>query len=123
MPVPVPDQLLRVAIILSIVAVSGLLWRYAIPPGTTARSVVHVGVFCFNLGLISYFGINFLRRRLPSIQVLRRLDRGECPGCLYELAGLPAERIEALQAATRCPECGAVWRAERVRDSKKREAR
>ena len=113
-PVPVPDQILRGVIILSIVGVSALLWQYVIPLGTTARDVLQIVFFCFHLSLIGWFVIDFVRRRSPSVQIPKRLARGECPGCLYDLSGLPPKRIETIDAAIRCPECGAVWRAGRV---------
>ncbi|MEO1278527.1 MAG: hypothetical protein AAFV77_06200 [Planctomycetota bacterium] len=113
-PIPVQDQILRGAIVLSIASVFGLFWRYMVLPSPTVSSVLQFGFICFQLTFIGWFVISFIRRRSPSIQIPKRLARGECPGCLYELAGLPPERIEAIEAAIRCPECGAVWRAERV---------
>jgi hypothetical protein len=113
-PVPVQDQILRGVIILSVVGLSALLWQYALPPGTPARDILDVVFFCLNLGILGYFIIDFLRRRRPGVQIPKRLARGECPGCLYDLAGLPPERIETIEQAIRCPECGAVWRAARL---------
>lgn len=113
-PVPVQDQILRGVIILSIVGLSALLWRYVLPPGAATGDVLHVILFCLNLGVLGHFVIDFLRRRSPSVQIPKRLNRRECPGCLYDLAGLQAERIETIDLAIRCPECGAVWRSERV---------
>ncbi|NRA56649.1 MAG: hypothetical protein HRU13_00815 [Phycisphaerales bacterium] len=120
--VSVPDQLFRGVILISIVGVIALLSQYVFPQGATVPSYVHIGLLCMHLSFIGWFVINFIRRRMPSVQIPRRLARGECPGCLYELAGLPPERIEAIEAAIRCPECGAVWGAERIGRSKAEES-
>ncbi len=113
-PVSATDQILRGIIIVSIAAIGILLVRYVISLSTTVRAVLQVCFFCFQLGLITWFVASFIRRRMPSIQIPKRLARGECPGCLYDLAGLPPERIETIERAVRCPECGAVWRAARI---------
>ncbi len=114
MPVSVQDQVFRVAIILSVMGVSALTWQYAVPSGTAARDILGVVFSFLYLPLFGCFVIDFLRRRRPSVQIPKRLKRGECPGCLYDLTGLHAERIETFERAFRCPECGAVWQAQRV---------
>ncbi len=55
-----------------------------------------------------------IRRRSARVQIPRRLSCGMCPGCLYALSDLPTCPVEHLEAAVRCPECGAVWHGERV---------
>ncbi len=112
--ISVQDRILRGAIVLSALGLSALVWHYAVPSGTAARDVLQVVFTCVNLGILGYFVIDFRRRRSPSVQIPKRLRRGECPGCLYDLAGLHAEPIEAIARAIRCPECGAVWKAQRV---------
>lgn len=113
-PVPVPDQILRGVIVLAIAGLIGLTWRYVISLGGTAYTALQIAFTCFQFGLIAWLVIGFIRRRSPSVQIPKRLKRGECPGCLYDLAGLPPERVETIERAVRCPECGAVWKAERV---------
>lgn len=114
-PIELPDRILRGAIAIFVVGISGLLVRYLISTRPPDFVVLQVCFFCFQLGVITWFIVTFARRRLPSVQIPLRLGRGECAGCLYELAGLPTEAIEHLDFAVRCPECGAVWRSERVR--------
>ena len=97
-----------------------LVSGHFMPRGSSAYGYFYVFFVIFQAGLIAWWIITALRRRMPSVQIPKRLGRGDCPGCLYELAGLPAERIEAIERAVRCPECGAVWRAERVGTSRAR---
>jgi ferredoxin-like protein FixX len=56
--------------------------------------------------------------RMPSDELKREpgraklLARGVCPSCLYRLSGLRTEADGCLV----CPECGAAWRRDRVRE-------
>jgi hypothetical protein len=64
------------------------------------------------LGAASLTG--HVRKRLASAALARLLiEEGLCPACGYNFFGLVADAQDLLQ----CPECGAAWRAERVRRS------
>lgn len=53
-----------------------------------------------------------VRKRLASAALARLLiEEGLCPSCGYNFFGLVADAEELLH----CPECGAAWRAERIR--------
>lgn len=105
--------MLHAGVILVLIAVIGVWSSWAILSGFRQ----HIAVWApwpFIAATWALILLDMWRRRSARVQIPKRLARGECPGCLYDLASLRAERIETIEHAIRCPECGAVWRAERV---------
>jgi hypothetical protein len=107
------------------------LWYYGIlrpyfqavqvnPAGTGSRSVE--GAFAWMLAiLVTTMGLLVvwlvaliatvprMNRSVARRQRAMLLGMQRCPGCLYEIAGVPADAATGL---TRCPECAAQWRAD-----------
>jgi hypothetical protein len=110
---PWAEQLLHAAALLAVVAVLGAWSAWAIRSGFR-QHLPPWAPWPFIAAAWAFIVVDLWRRRAAGVQIPRLLKRGECPGCLYALAGLPAEAVEHIESAVRCPECGAVWRAERV---------
>ncbi|UYV12921.1 MAG: hypothetical protein NCW75_01225 [Phycisphaera sp.] len=110
---PLPDRLLHAGVILVLVAAIGLWSSWEIRSGFRQHIPMWAPwpLIALTWALI-LFGM--WRRRSARVQIPKRLKLGECPGCSYGLGGLPTVAVEQLESALRCPECGAVWRAERV---------
>lgn len=110
---PRTDRLLHAGVILVLVAAIGLWSSWAIRSGFRQHIPMWAPwpLIALTWALIVF---DMWRRRSARVQIPRRLTLGECPGCSYGLAGLPTVAVEGLESAIRCPECGAVWRAERV---------
>lgn len=115
---PIPDMLVHAALLVTMAAILGLwsLWairsnvRHQIPMWAPWPLITIVwGILAFDAW----------RRRSARVQIPKRLKRGECPGCLYDLTGLHDEHIKTIERAIRCPECGAVWRAQRIGSMRK----
>lgn len=110
---PRADRLLHAGVILVLVAAIGLWSSWAIQ--SNFRQYIPMWAPWSLIALTwAFILFDMWRRRSARVQIPRRLTLGECPGCSYGLAGLPTVAVEGLESAIRCPECGAVWRAERV---------
>jgi len=106
-----PSRWLRVvfaaialAVVLIVIAVSRILFPSV--PGwvrTVALMIVVMGMS---------FVAGRIRRRLASAALTKLLiEEGLCPSCGYNFFGLAEDEAGLLH----CPECGAAWRADRIR--------
>jgi hypothetical protein len=90
--------------------------------GVTAASMVRGGDFrrvrvlwwgvvlsaiTLAVGVAWMLSVARVLRRLPGVWRRRRLRRGVCPACGYNLSAISAEH-----GSRRCPECGRLWRVE-----------
>ena len=110
---PLADRLLHASVILVLLVGIGLWSSWAIRSGFRQ----HIPVWApwpFIAATWALILLDMWRRRSARVQIPKRLKLGECPGCSYELSGLPTAAVDRLESAIRCPECGAVWQAERV---------
>lgn len=104
--------LLGLMVALAIRETAVAIWMLLFSPVMTTLLVIFASAGLGLLGMVTTMG---------ELAVRALLWKKKCPGCGYELGGVPRERVEnagaglgAIDEIVRCPECASVWRAERL---------
>ncbi len=103
--------LLALMVALAIRETAVAIWMLLFSPVMTTLLVIFASAGLGLLGMVTTMG---------ELAVRALLWKKKCPGCGYELGGVPRERVEGgggvavKDEIVRCPECASVWRAERL---------
>ncbi len=107
--------LLALMVALAIRETAVAIWMLLFSPVMSTLLVIFASAGLGLLGMIATMG---------ELAVRALLWQKKCPGCGYELGGVPRERVKRAHGGggsvaggdeiVRCPECGSVWRAERL---------